>query len=56
MTEQAPTVERTDPTQRALDFLQQRFGDAVQPDNREGYTGLIVSAGPAGRSRRRRAG
>jgi NADH-quinone oxidoreductase subunit C/D len=39
MTEQAPVIETAD----ALDFLQKRFGDAVRPDDREGYTGIIVN-------------
>jgi NADH-quinone oxidoreductase subunit C/D len=38
MTEQAPVMEDT------LTFLQERFGDAVRPDDREGYSGLIVNA------------
>ena len=38
MTEQAPVMADT------LTFLQERFGDAVRPDDREGYSGLIVNA------------
>jgi NADH-quinone oxidoreductase subunit C/D len=38
MTEQAPVMEDT------LTLLQERFGDAVRPDDREGYSGLIVNA------------
>jgi NADH-quinone oxidoreductase subunit C/D len=34
----APVMEDT------LTFLQERFGDAVRPDDREGYSGLIVNA------------
>ncbi len=37
MTEQAPVMADT------LTFLQERFGDAVRPDDREGYSGLIVN-------------
>ncbi len=37
MTEQAPVMADT------LTFLQDRFGDAVRHDDREGYSGLIVN-------------
>lgn len=43
MTEQAPVAETVDPTADALNQLQARFGDAVQADEREGYTGIIVN-------------
>ncbi len=43
MTEQAPVAETQNPTEHALGALQARFGDAVQLDNRDGYTGLIVA-------------
>ena len=43
MAEQAPVIEKSDPTEGALYALQARFGDAVRADDREGYTGLIVA-------------
>ncbi len=42
MSEQAPVVEQTSPTDDALSQLQARFGDAVHRDEREGYEGLLV--------------
>ncbi len=42
MTDQAPVVEKADPTADALSHLQQKFATAIQRDEREGYTGLIV--------------
>ncbi len=43
MTDQAPVAETTEPTADALTYLQERFGDAVRADDREGYTGIIVA-------------
>ncbi len=42
MAEQAPVIEKNDPTAEVLNSLQARFGDAVRADDREGYTGIIA--------------
>ena len=42
MAEHAPTAESVTPTDEALNQLSARFGDAIQPDTREGFSGLIV--------------
>ncbi len=42
MTDQAPVAETVDPTTDALSQLQAKFGDAVQADTRDGYTGIII--------------
>ncbi len=42
MTEQASVAETRTSTEDAISRLIDRFGDAVQPDTREGYSGVIV--------------
>ncbi|MBN1562747.1 MAG: NADH-quinone oxidoreductase subunit D [Anaerolineae bacterium] len=43
MAEQAPVIEKKDPTAGVLTALQEKFGDAVRVDDREGYSGIIVA-------------
>ena len=40
MSETSPDMTVIDVTE----VLQQKFPDAIQPDDREGYSGLVVSA------------
>jgi NADH-quinone oxidoreductase subunit C/D len=43
MAENPATEATLDPVAQALAFLQEQFGDAVRPDDRTGYQGVIVS-------------
>jgi len=42
MSEQAPVVDAANPTDDAIAQLEARFGGAIQRDEREGYTGIVV--------------
>jgi NADH-quinone oxidoreductase subunit C/D len=42
MTEQAPVAEGVVPVEDAISRLQENFGDAVRPDDREGFGGVVV--------------
>ncbi len=42
MAEQVPIAESAPSTPDDLSVLQERFGEAVQPDTREGYGGIII--------------